>query len=86
MVAATKEEVYKGILLLLLYSLGLGIPFLLSSLAMHQFLSVFNRFKKYIRMFEIVTGLFLIVVGILIYSNWLSRLSGYFSMLFQGFE
>ena len=86
MVAATEEQVYQGILLLLLYSLGLGIPFLLSSLAMHQFLTIFNRFRKYIRMFEIATGLFLIVVGILIYSNWLSRLSGYTSMFFQGFE
>ncbi len=86
MVAATKEEVYQGIVLLLLYSLGLGIPFLLSSLAMHQFLSVFNRFRKHIRLFEIITGLFLIVVGVLIYSNWLSRLSGYTSLLFKGFE
>lgn len=86
MVAATEEEVYKGILLLLLYSMGLGIPFLLSSLAMHQFLSLFNRFKKFIRTFEIVTGLFLIIVGILIYTNWLTRLSGYTTMLFKGIE
>lgn len=86
MVAATEEEVYKGILLLLLYSMGLGIPFLLSSLAMHQFLSLFNRFKKFIRYFEIITGLFLIIVGILIYSNWLARLSGYTTMLFKGLE
>ncbi|HEX9079192.1 MAG TPA: cytochrome c biogenesis protein CcdA [Desulfuromonadaceae bacterium] len=86
MVAATKEEVYQGIVLLLLYSLGLGIPFLLSSLAMHQFLLIFNRFRKHIRMFEIITGLFLIAVGVLIYSNWLSRLSGYTSLLFKGFE
>jgi len=86
MVAATEEEVYEGILLLLLYSMGLGIPFLLSSLAMHQFLSLFNRFKKFIRTFEIVTGIFLIIVGILIYSNWLARLSGYTTMLFKGIE
>lgn len=86
MVAATEEQVYEGILLLLLYSLGLGIPFLLSSLAMHQFLSVFNRFKKFIRTFEFVTGVFLVVIGILIYSNWLTKLSGYTAMLFKGME
>lgn len=85
-VAAMEETVTHGIILLLLYSLGLGIPFLLSSLAMHQFLQIFNRFKKFIRLFEIITGLFLVVVGILIYSNWLSRLSGYFSLLYKGFE
>lgn len=84
--AATEENVSEGIILLLLYSLGLGIPFLLSSLAMHQFLAIFNRFKKYIRTFEIITGLFLIVVGILLYSNWLTRLSGYTTILFKGFE
>jgi len=86
MVAATSEKVYEGIVLLLLYSLGLGIPFLLSSLAMHQFLTFFNRFRRHIRIFEIITGLFLIVVGVLIYSNWLARLSGYSSLLFKGFE
>lgn len=82
MVAATEESVYQGILLLLLYSLGLGIPFFLSSLAMHQFIVVFQRFKKYIRMFEILTGIILMVVGMTIYFNWLSRLSGTLSSLF----
>src|SRR6185369_9961947 len=76
-VAATEERIYQGILLLLLYSLGLGVPFFLSALAMHRFLIVFNRFKKHIRVFEIITGVFLMVIGVLIYSNLLSRLSGY---------
>lgn len=84
MVAATEENVYRGIVLLLIYSLGLGIPFFFSSLAMHQFIVAFQRFKKYIRLFEICTGLFLILIGITIYFNWLSRLSGVFSALFSG--
>jgi cytochrome c-type biogenesis protein len=86
MVAATEGSIMQGIILLLLYSLGLGIPFFLSALAMHKFMSVFNRFKKFIRVFEICTGLFLVLVGILIYTNGLSRLSGYASMLFKGIE
>ncbi len=84
MVAATEENVYHGIILLLIYSLGLGIPFFLSSLAMHQFIVMFQRFKKYIRIFEICTGIFLVLVGIMIYFNWLSRLSGVFTSLFGG--
>jgi cytochrome c-type biogenesis protein len=84
MVAATEENVYHGIVLLLIYSLGLGIPFFLSSLAMHQFIVMFQRFKKYIRVFEIFTGLFLMLVGAMIYFNWLSRLSGIFTSLFGG--
>lgn len=84
MVAATEENVYHGIVLLLIYSLGLGIPFFLSSLAMHQFIVAFKRFKKYIRLFEICTGLFLMLIGVTIYFNWLSRLSGVFTSLFGG--
>jgi cytochrome c-type biogenesis protein len=84
MVAATEENVYHGIVLLLIYSLGLGIPFFLSSLAMHQFIVVFQRFKKYIRLFEICTGVFLILVGVMIYFNWLSKLSGVITYLSGG--
>ncbi len=84
-VAATEEHVYQGILLLFLYSMGLGVPFFVSSLAMHKFLLVFNRFKKYIHFFELLTGALMILVGILIYANWLSRLSTLMTPLFQGF-
>ncbi len=83
MIAATEEKVWQGIALLLLYSLGLGIPFVISALAMHRFITLFNRFKKYIRLFEIVTGFFLIIVGVLIFTNWLAILSGYANMLFM---
>ena len=86
MVAATEETVYRGITLLLIYSLGLGLPFFLASLAMHQFLVFFNRFKKYIRIFEIITGVFLIVVGVLIFTNYLAVIARYANMLFGGGE
>lgn len=82
MVAATEETVARGVMLLLVYSVGLGIPFLLSSLALHRFLLIFNRFKKHIRLFEVVTGIFLIVVGIMIYKNYLSVMGGYSTMIF----
>ncbi|AAR34698.1 cytochrome c biogenesis protein CcdA [Geobacter sulfurreducens] len=84
MVAATEETVTKGILLLFTYSMGLAIPFFLSSLAMHQFLTFFNRFKKHIRILEIVTGLFLVVVGVMIFTNYLSVLSRYTMKWFGG--
>jgi cytochrome c-type biogenesis protein len=81
MVAATEETVNKGIVLLLAYSLGLGIPFLLASLAMHSFIATFNRFKKYIRVFEITTGLFLVLVGVLIFFDYLTALGTFFTRL-----
>jgi len=84
MVAATEDTVWQGIMLLLFYSLGLGIPFLLSALAMHQFITVFNRFKKFIRIFEVITGAFLVVVGVMIFFNYFRILGGYASTLFGG--
>ena len=84
MVAATEETVFQGILLLLVYSMGLAIPFFLSSLAMHQFLVFFNRFKKHIRIFEIVTGVFLVAVGVMIFTNFLSVLSRFTMKWFGG--
>jgi cytochrome c-type biogenesis protein len=74
-VAATEDTVYQGMALLLCYSIGLGTPFLLASLALHKFLGYFNKYKKYIRIFEIITGIFLIIIGILIFSNYLSFLT-----------
>ncbi|MEI8356401.1 MAG: cytochrome c biogenesis protein CcdA [Deltaproteobacteria bacterium] len=82
-VAATTDTVYHGMLLLLCYSLGLGTPFFISSLGLHKFLTLFNRYKKHIRIFEIVTGLFLIVIGALIFSNQLSLLSRFATLLFK---
>lgn len=80
MVAATEDTVSRGIALLFIYSMGLAIPFFLSSLALHQFLVVFNRFKKYIRIFEIITGIFMVAVGFLIFTDNLSIFQRYFNM------
>lgn len=84
MVAATQNTMYLGIFLLLSYSMGLAIPFFLSALALHQFLVLFARFKRYIRLFEVMTGIFLIVVGVLIFTNYLSVFSRYTSSWFGG--
>lgn len=82
MIAATEEKVYQGISLLLTYSLGLGTPFFISALALHKFLDLFNRFRKAIRIFEIVTGVFLIVIGILVLTNSLTSISLFITRIF----
>ena len=81
MIAATSGQVGQGIGLLFAYSVGLGIPFVLASLALHRFVVLFSRFKKHIRLFEIITGLFLVVVGLLIFTNGLTLLSQKLTML-----
>jgi len=81
-IAAQQDTIGKGIILLSVYSLGLGIPFLVSSLSINAFLGFFKRFKRYIRWVEITGGVLLIVVGILIMTNNLTVLSGYFAKWF----
>ena len=74
-VAASSGQVGEGILLLAVYSLGLGVPFLLSGLLFHQFLAAFKRFRKHIRLVEICTGVMLIAVGIMLMFNLLGEIT-----------
>ena len=74
-VAASSGQVGEGVGLLSVYSLGLGIPFLLSGLLFHQFLAAFKRFRKHIRLIEICTGVMLIVVGVMLMFNLLGEIT-----------
>ena len=64
MLASTSGTVVKGVLLLLIYSLGMGIPFLVSAVLLNKLTAVFDAIKKNYRIINIVCGIFLIVVGI----------------------
>ena len=75
MVAATSGQVGEGIGLLTAYSLGMGVPFLLSGMLFHHFLIAFNRFRKYIRLVEIGAGLMLIAVGVMLMFDLMGRLT-----------
>lgn len=81
LVASTEESVSRGIILLLIYSLGLGIPFLLSTIALERFISAFNRIKKYIRYIEVATGAFLLLIGTLLFFNLLTKITTYINKL-----
>jgi cytochrome c-type biogenesis protein len=69
LVAAQQESVNQGILLLSIYSLGLAIPFLLTALAINQFFVAFSKIRRHYHMIEIVSGLLMIVIGVLIFTN-----------------
>ena len=79
--ASTKQTVTEGMFLLAVYSAGLGIPFLLTSLALNQFLAFYGRFKKHFHTVEVVSGALVIAVGVLILTGSLSRLATYFTFL-----
>ena len=79
--AATQETVGQGVALLGVYSLGLGLPFIATSLAINKFLNVFGHIKKHMRTVEIVAGVLLIAVGVLVATDQLQALSRYFTFL-----
>ena len=75
--AATQESVARGVGLLFVYSLGLGVPFILTGLGINAFLRFFARYKRFIRWGEIGAGVLLMAIGLLVLSNrltWLMRL------------
>lgn len=79
--AGAQETVLKGVLLLAIYSLGLAVPFLLTSLGVDRFLGFYSRFRRHLHTVEVISGVLLIAVGVLIFMNNLKLLSGYLSFL-----
>ena len=79
--AAASETVSRGVFLLAVYSAGLAIPFLLTALAINQFLGFYQRFRRYLHAVEVGSGVLLLVVGCLIFDNRLTLLSGKLSFL-----
>ncbi|WP_457643095.1 cytochrome c biogenesis CcdA family protein [Persephonella sp.] len=75
--ASQQETVMQGVTLLLAFSMGLGIPFILTAVAINQFFRFFNFIRKYFLVIEIVGGLLLIFVGILLLTGNLSRIIGF---------
>ena len=71
-IAASKNTLNQGILLLCAYSAGLAVPFYLTSIAVNVFLRVFRKINKYQQVISIVSGILLIIVGILIITNRLN--------------
>jgi cytochrome c-type biogenesis protein len=75
--AASRNTVSEGVQLLAAYSLGLGVPFLLTSLAVNQFFKVSARIRKHYHTIELVSGGLLIVIGVLIATNQLTIITRY---------
>lgn len=74
--AGAQETLYRGALLLAVYSAGLGLPFLLAGIGIGVFWSAFERIKRHLRVVEVVSGLFLIVIGLLMVFNRFDVLVG----------
>ena len=75
--AATEESINKGIMLLISYSLGLALPFILSGYLIQKFLIFSKNFKKNINLVSKIGGFILLITGILILTNQLQALGYY---------
>ena len=81
--AAQSSTVWQGTLMLIAFSLGLGVPLFLFSLAVNFSISLIKRIEKYLGMIQYVCGIFLVMIGLLlvtdyfgIFTRWLMRLIG----------
>ena len=79
--AGTMGQVDQGVRMLLVYSLGLGIPFFLTALGVQYFFRFFNRIKKYMGLIEKTSGLVLVAMGVLIFTNSLTLIQAYLPFL-----
>ena len=79
MLASSAGGALKGALLLLVYSLGLGIPFLISAILIEKLNTAFSFIKKHYKIVNIVCGIFLIVVGIMIAYGSMNAILALFS-------
>lgn len=78
-IALNAISIHSGIYLLIIYALGLGVPFLLTALLIKRLFVAFDRIKKYYRVVEIVSGILLVGIGIAIICGGLDRISAVFS-------
>jgi cytochrome c-type biogenesis protein len=79
--AGTTANLFRGIFLLMSYSLGLAIPFFLTSLAVNSALPYFKKLTAHLRIISIISGIFLIAIGILLITGYFNRLGMYLSSL-----
>jgi cytochrome c-type biogenesis protein len=74
-VAGSRDSVREGVLLLAVYSLGLAIPFLLTSLAIDRFFALTSKIKRHYHTIEVVSGGLLVAIGLLIFTGQLTLIT-----------
>ncbi len=83
-VAGSTESVGRGMGLLALYSLGLGIPFMMAAYSVDKFLGFSKRFRRHMAMLEIVMGVLMVLTGIMFLTGWMQNVSYWLLEQFPG--
>jgi cytochrome c-type biogenesis protein len=78
--AASAVTLRQGVLLLLCYSLGLGLPFLLVGVGLDQFSRILKWLRPYTGKIEIATGVVMVITGVIIFFNFLPSFNHYFNL------
>src|SRR3990172_4503537 len=81
--AAQTATMGSGVALLVLYSLGLGIPFILSAMAISAFLSSFSKLKEHFKAIKVTSGVILMAMGLLLVTNKMTMLTSYTLILWE---
>ena len=81
----SQDTMWAGVGLLTVYSLGLAVPFLVAALALDWFLQAFKRFRRWIPVVEKVSGVLLILLGILLFTGRFTILSGWLTRFTPAF-
>ncbi|MGE5817524.1 MAG: cytochrome c biogenesis CcdA family protein [Deltaproteobacteria bacterium] len=76
-IAGTSADVGRGVVLLGMYAVGLAVPFFLSALAVNSFFQFSRAFRRYMHAFHIASGVLLVVVGILLMTDYMTSLNIY---------
>jgi cytochrome c-type biogenesis protein len=74
-IAATRAKVMEGVILLICYSAGLAIPFLLTAVGIGRFLKFYQKFRRHLHTVEVVSGVVLLLVGLLFFGPGLTLIS-----------
>ena len=82
LLASNQATVIKGMILLAFYSAGLGIPFLIAGVGFNLFLNFFEKIKKHFKVIEVISGAFLILVGVLIFLDSFGLIAQFLYKLF----
>jgi len=77
--AGSMATIYKGVLLLIAYSLGLAMPFIFTALAIESFSKHFRKMSKYMPLISVISGVLVIAVGLVILFDKFLKLSSYFN-------
>lgn len=73
--AGGSDTIGKGVLLLLIYSIGMGLPFILTALFINVFTSLMNKAERFMKYFPIVGGVFMVIFGLLVFFNKVVNIS-----------